>query len=328
DLDVDVSRKVETHQRVDSLRRRVDDVDQTLVGAHLEVLAAVLVLVGRPDDAHDVLLGRKRHGADDSRARTGHGVDDLTCRGVDDLVVIRLQANADLLSRHCLLSLYKRLTVRDRVALGHWTHVGAVRASALLFSGSWTGIHGPVEGAAPLFCCHSARRSARIPTPAMQAQQDPCEEVSDCVFCCPRPRTLRMLTGSAPSMHCRDSDPAHHEEHRNVEPVYSATTDSTTANPGVSRLAERVSRRWAEHPPAPPSAMEARWEGTHRAGGVGEKGCRRPRSEARPDGRAHDDASADTPRDEHVVPQDESPFIRTLCSSVLRRADPQAAVTV
>ncbi|MBG9885443.1 hypothetical protein ABE10_02345, partial [Bacillus toyonensis] len=99
-LDVDVGREVETHQRVDGLGRRVDDVDQTLVGAHLEVLAAVLVLVGRPDDAHDVLLGRKRHGADDGRARTGHGVDDLARRRVDDLVVVRLQANADLLSRH------------------------------------------------------------------------------------------------------------------------------------------------------------------------------------------------------------------------------------
>src|SRR5690606_27373700 len=103
DLDVDVSRKVEAHQRIDSLRRRVDDVDEALVGAHLEVLAAVLVLVGRPNDAHDVLLGRRRHGAEDRRARTGPGVDDFTRRRVDDLVVIRLQANADLLSRHCLL---------------------------------------------------------------------------------------------------------------------------------------------------------------------------------------------------------------------------------
>ncbi|SBS73414.1 conserved hypothetical protein [uncultured Microbacterium sp.] len=106
DLDVDVSREVETHQRVDGLGRRVDDVDEALVGAHLEVLAAVLVLVGRPDDAHDVLLGRKGHRAHDRRARTGHGVDDFARRRVDDLVVIRLQANADLLSRHCLLTLF------------------------------------------------------------------------------------------------------------------------------------------------------------------------------------------------------------------------------
>src|SRR6478672_685942 len=100
DLDVDVSREVESHQRVDGLRRRVDDVNEALVGAHLEVLAAVLVLVGRADDHEDVLLRGQRHGADHRRASTGHRVDNLARRVVDDLVVIRLQADADLLSRH------------------------------------------------------------------------------------------------------------------------------------------------------------------------------------------------------------------------------------
>src|SRR5688500_9839368 len=100
DLDVDVSRQVEAHQRVDGLGRRVDDVDEALVGAHLEVLAAVLVLVGRTDDHEDVLLRGQRHRADHRRASTGHRVDNLARRVVDDLVVIRLQADADLLSRH------------------------------------------------------------------------------------------------------------------------------------------------------------------------------------------------------------------------------------
>src|SRR6476660_10380797 len=60
DLDVDAGGQVESHQRVDRLRRGVNDVDQTLVRAHLEVLARVLVLVGRADDAVDVLLGGRR----------------------------------------------------------------------------------------------------------------------------------------------------------------------------------------------------------------------------------------------------------------------------
>src|SRR5689334_14385883 len=100
DLDVDAGRQVETHQRVDGLRRGVDDVDETLVGAHLEVLAAVLVLVRRADDAVDVLLGRQGHRAGDLRARTGDRVNDLARRGVDHLVVIGLEPDADLLSRH------------------------------------------------------------------------------------------------------------------------------------------------------------------------------------------------------------------------------------
>src|ERR1700709_1432681 len=93
-------RKGEPHQRVDGLRRGVDDVDEALVRAHLEVLARVLVLVGRSDDAVDVLLRRQRHRAGHLRARPGHRVDDLPRRGVDDLVVIGLQPDADLLSRH------------------------------------------------------------------------------------------------------------------------------------------------------------------------------------------------------------------------------------
>ena len=47
DLDVDAGGEVELHQRVDRLRRRIDDVEQALVGADLELLAALLVDVRR-----------------------------------------------------------------------------------------------------------------------------------------------------------------------------------------------------------------------------------------------------------------------------------------
>src|SRR3954449_12296057 len=104
DLDVHTGRQVETHQRVNRLRGGVDDVDEALVGAHLEVLAGVLVLVRRADDAVHVLLGRQRHRAGDLGTRAGDGVHDLARRGVDHLVVIGLEPDADLLSRHRSLS--------------------------------------------------------------------------------------------------------------------------------------------------------------------------------------------------------------------------------
>src|SRR5207237_10040364 len=64
DLDVDARREVvEPLQRVDGLRRRLEDVDQPLVRADLEVLARVLVLEGTADHAVDVLLGGQRNGA-------------------------------------------------------------------------------------------------------------------------------------------------------------------------------------------------------------------------------------------------------------------------
>src|SRR4051812_20573214 len=104
DLDVDAGREVEAHQGVNGLRGGVDDVDEALVGPHLEVLAGVLVLVGRADHAVHVLLRRQRHRAGDLGTRAGDGVHDLARRGVDHLVVIGLEPDADLLSRHRSLS--------------------------------------------------------------------------------------------------------------------------------------------------------------------------------------------------------------------------------
>src|SRR5699024_6352096 len=105
DLDVDVSREVEAHERVHGLRRRVDDVDQPLVRPHLEMVTAVLVLVRRTDDAEHVLLSWQRHRAHDRRTSAAHRVDDLARRAVDDLVVVGLEPDADLLSRHGVVCL-------------------------------------------------------------------------------------------------------------------------------------------------------------------------------------------------------------------------------
>ena len=44
--------------------RGIEDVDQTLVGAHLKLLTRVLVHVRRADDGVQVALGRQRNGAE------------------------------------------------------------------------------------------------------------------------------------------------------------------------------------------------------------------------------------------------------------------------
>src|SRR4051812_35878522 len=75
DLDVDARRKVESHERVHRLRGRVEDVDEALVRAHLEVLGRVLVLVRRPDPAEHFLLGRQRPRPRHVRTRARHRVD-------------------------------------------------------------------------------------------------------------------------------------------------------------------------------------------------------------------------------------------------------------
>ena len=95
-----------------------------------------------------------------------------------------------------------------------------------------------------------------------------------------------------PSMHCPGSDPAHAQRRRNIEPVYSAMPDFTSANPGVSRPSERGSRTrrtgqktgdsGARHPHASPRlgrAFSARGHTEREESGV--KGRRDPRPRAR-----------------------------------------------
>ncbi len=74
---------------------------EPLVRAHLEVLARLsLYLCGERMTQYTVLLGGQRHRARDLRAGARHRLDDLARRGVDDLVVVGLEPDADLLSRH------------------------------------------------------------------------------------------------------------------------------------------------------------------------------------------------------------------------------------
>src|SRR3954467_3209816 len=113
DLDVDAGGQVvEPLQRVDRLRRRLVDVDQPLVRPDLEVLARVLVLERGPDHAVDVLLPRQGNRPGHRGARARRRLDDLLRGRLDGRVVVRLQANADLVlggschsvSVFCLLS--------------------------------------------------------------------------------------------------------------------------------------------------------------------------------------------------------------------------------
>src|SRR5437899_6446327 len=74
----------------------------------------------RLDDAVHVFLSGQRHRARDLRTSTRHRLDDLLRRGVDDLVVVGLEPDADLLSRHgysVVLSLVTLWNLADRAFL-------------------------------------------------------------------------------------------------------------------------------------------------------------------------------------------------------------------
>src|ERR1700710_232624 len=97
-LDVDAGRqRIEALQRVDGFRRGLKDVDQALVGAHLEVLTRVLVLERRADHAVDVLLGRQRHRTRDAGASALRGLDDLAGSPIYGVMVIRLESDSNFL---------------------------------------------------------------------------------------------------------------------------------------------------------------------------------------------------------------------------------------
>src|SRR5258707_4225432 len=84
DLDVDAGGKVELHQRVHRLRRRIDDIEQSLMGAHLELLAAFLVDVRRSVDGELLDLGRQRYRPAHLRAGALGGRHDLACGRIEN----------------------------------------------------------------------------------------------------------------------------------------------------------------------------------------------------------------------------------------------------
>src|SRR6185503_12321145 len=96
DLDVDARRQVQLHEGVQRLLRRLEDVEQALVRTNFELLARLLVDVGRAQHGELVDLGRQRHGAGDAGPGALGGVDDLTGRLIEQPVIVRLQPDSDL----------------------------------------------------------------------------------------------------------------------------------------------------------------------------------------------------------------------------------------
>src|ERR1043166_8913743 len=103
DLDVDARGKLEFHERVDGLRRRLEDVEQPLVRPHLELLARLLVDVRRAEDGVARHLRRQRDRSRHLGAGAFGRVDDLRRRLIEDAVVIRFESDADLFVHHGLV---------------------------------------------------------------------------------------------------------------------------------------------------------------------------------------------------------------------------------
>src|SRR6266852_5654150 len=110
DLDIDACRKIELHQRIDRLGRRIDDVEQPLVGSHLKLLAALLVDVRRAVHGEFFDLGRQRDRPAHLRAGALGGCDDLARGRIEDAVIERLEPDSNVLAVHGVAEDRRRTT--------------------------------------------------------------------------------------------------------------------------------------------------------------------------------------------------------------------------
>src|SRR5258708_3724925 len=95
DLDVDTCRQIELHECVERLLRGLQDVEQPLVRANLELLSALFVDMGRAQHGELVDAGRERNGPRDARTGALGRLDDLARALIEQFRVVRLQPDSD-----------------------------------------------------------------------------------------------------------------------------------------------------------------------------------------------------------------------------------------
>src|SRR3954452_5662430 len=96
DFDVDAGRQVELHQSVDGLGGRIEDVENALVRADLELLTRLLVDVRRAVHRKFLDAGRQGNGTPTLRPGPLRRRDDLAGRCIENPMIERLEANADV----------------------------------------------------------------------------------------------------------------------------------------------------------------------------------------------------------------------------------------
>src|SRR5277367_598644 len=104
DFHVHAWRKIELHQRVDRVRCRLEDIDQTLVRAHLELLARFFVDVRRPQHCPAIDRGGQRNRARNIRARALCRIHNFLRGLVQNAVVVRFQTNSNFVALSHLIN--------------------------------------------------------------------------------------------------------------------------------------------------------------------------------------------------------------------------------
>src|ERR1019366_8707032 len=101
-LHIHARRQIQLHQRIDRLLRRLQNIQQPLVGADFELLPRLLVHVRRPQHAVLVLHRGQRNRSRDLRAGALCRLHDLARRLIQNAVVVGFQPDANsFFSSHC-----------------------------------------------------------------------------------------------------------------------------------------------------------------------------------------------------------------------------------
>ena len=115
DFNFNAGRKFKTRKSFNCLLRRLDYVDQSLVGSDFELLSAVLVLVDCAQDCNDFLLRGERNGTGNFRAVSLCGLNDLLRCGIDQSVIVAFESDSDFFACcHCSFASCLRFLSRRR----------------------------------------------------------------------------------------------------------------------------------------------------------------------------------------------------------------------
>lgn len=94
-FDIDARRQVQSHEVVNGLRIRIDNIDQALMDPHFELIARILINKARLVDGVTIAICRERDWTGEGRTTPFDGVDNLLRRLIHDFVIVRLDLDAD-----------------------------------------------------------------------------------------------------------------------------------------------------------------------------------------------------------------------------------------
>jgi len=103
DLNLNTARQFQLHQSIDGLGSGAVNIQQALVGRKFELLPGLLVHKGGTVYREDLFISWQRNRSTHHCSRGFYGFYDLLGRLVDQVVIVRLQFNANLLAHAILI---------------------------------------------------------------------------------------------------------------------------------------------------------------------------------------------------------------------------------